>query len=52
MTAYVKAARERAMKRKRRPDHGTVNRYNNFGCRCPECREAWRVYRLERRQTS
>ena len=25
------------------PRHGTENGYNNLHCRCPECREAWRV---------
>lgn len=23
--------------------HGTVGEYQNHGCRCPNCREAWRV---------
>lgn len=25
------------------PRHGTANGYNNLGCRCPECTEAWAV---------
>jgi hypothetical protein len=25
------------------PRHGTVNGYDNLKCRCPLCREAWRV---------
>lgn len=24
--------------------HGTSNGYKNYACRCPECREAWRIY--------
>lgn len=24
--------------------HGTVNGYNNCGCRCERCTEAWRLY--------
>ena len=26
------------------PRHGTVNGYINRGCRCEECRDAWREY--------
>lgn len=29
--------------------HGTANAYQNYGCRCDECREAWRSYCAERR---
>jgi hypothetical protein len=29
---------------------GTVNGYINYLCRCPLCREAWRVYCKERRE--
>jgi hypothetical protein len=29
------------------PRHGTINGYTNLACRCPECREAWRVYMNE-----
>lgn len=25
--------------------HGTVNAYNNYGCRCDPCREARSLYR-------
>jgi hypothetical protein len=25
--------------------HGTVNEYNNYGCRCDRCRDAWAAYR-------
>lgn len=32
------------------PDHGTVNRYSNHGCRCDECKEAWKRYYRERRE--
>jgi hypothetical protein len=34
------------------PKHarGTVNGYSNHGCRCPRCREAWRVYQAARRE--
>ena len=28
---------------------GTANAYSNLDCRCPRCREAWRVYANERR---
>jgi hypothetical protein len=34
--------------------HGTVNGFNNKQCRCPRCREAWRIYSAayrERRKT-
>jgi hypothetical protein len=30
--------------------HGTMDGYNNHACRCPDCREAWRVYRKEWRE--
>jgi hypothetical protein len=30
--------------------HGTANGYNNRGCRCDECRAAWRDYERERRR--
>ena len=26
------------------PRHGTHNGYTNRRCRCPRCREAWRLY--------
>lgn len=29
--------------------HGTSNRYQHYGCRCGECRTAWRVYNAHRR---
>jgi hypothetical protein len=25
------------------PRHGTANGYNNYGCRCDDCRAAWAV---------
>lgn len=31
------------------PRHGTVNGYNNLGCRCPQCRAAWVVCQKEQR---
>jgi WhiB family redox-sensing transcriptional regulator len=30
------------------PRHGTVNGYNNFDCRCPDCREAQRIRNANR----
>jgi hypothetical protein len=30
--------------------HGTVNGYNNYGCRCDECRTAAVAYQLEKRR--
>jgi hypothetical protein len=30
--------------RKRVVRHGTVNEYNNYGCRCDRCRDAWAAY--------
>lgn len=29
------------------PTHGTVGGYTNHGCRCTECREAWRIYHAD-----
>jgi len=29
------------------PRHGTPNGYVNLVCRCPKCREAWRVRTIE-----
>lgn len=32
-------------------DHGTVNMYTNYRCRCDECRKAWTTYySLKRKQ--
>lgn len=25
-------------------EHGTVNAYDNLGCRCQDCRDAWAKY--------
>lgn len=30
--------------------HGTTNAYNNQGCRCEPCRQAWAIYRKELRK--
>jgi hypothetical protein len=30
------------------PRHGTTNGYTNLGCRCYECRSAWREYVREK----
>lgn len=30
--------------------HGTANGYNNYGCRCEWCRQAWSVYLREWRR--
>ena len=27
--------------------HGTANEYSNHGCRCAECRNAWRIYSIQ-----
>lgn len=32
-------------------DHGTRAKYTNEGCRCPDCRNATRLYELERRNS-
>lgn len=32
----------------KRIEHGTTNAYSNHGCRCGECREAWRLYVTEK----
>ena len=32
--------------------HGTVNEYNNYGCRCDRCRDAWAAYRPRSRSLS
>lgn len=37
------------MARKHVIRHGTTNEYMNFGCRCAECREVWRIYCRTRR---
>lgn len=29
------------------PSHGAISTYGRFGCRCDECREAKRRYRLD-----
>lgn len=29
--------------------HGTASKYNNHGCRCPQCKSAWSVYLKTRR---
>lgn len=31
------------------PMHGSINGYNNYGCRCRWCRAAQRQYERERR---
>lgn len=33
-------------------NHGTIYAYTGRGCRCPECREASRVYSLKYRKTA
>lgn len=30
-------------------EHGSPGMYNNYKCRCERCREAWRLYCLDRR---
>lgn len=35
---------------KNRVPHGKVNGYQNFGCRCQDCRRAWNDYSRERRK--
>lgn len=25
-------------------NHGSASTYNNYSCRCDECKEAWRIY--------
>lgn len=30
--------------------HGTAGGYTNHACRCPDCREAWRIYDAARRK--
>jgi hypothetical protein len=30
------------------PRHGKYTTYNNHGCRCSECRNAWNVYNTEK----
>lgn len=32
------------------PRHGTVNGYNNLGCRCADCKTAWTEFCKRRRQ--
>lgn len=29
--------------------HGAASTYQNYGCRCADCREAWRAYSAKRR---
>ena len=31
------------------PGHGTPNSYNNYGCRCRECTDVWKLAMRERR---
>jgi len=32
------------------PRHGTVNGYSNLGCRCDDCKSAWRVQTRQQRE--
>lgn len=41
-----RVARNRALPLPEGVEHGTVNAYANYSCRCDECKEAYRVYQL------
>jgi hypothetical protein len=42
----AQVARDKFLKNKKDPRHGTTNGYGNLGCRCDPCTEAWRVRHL------
>jgi hypothetical protein len=48
---YLMSKRERSSEPIKLPGkavHGTASSYNNYGCGCPECSDAWSAYMYDR----